>query len=169
MTSDLLPCPVRAVGAAVRNSSQIQAFVFMLPFHLISSLVFDHISAYYFNPPILLHVSAPFFPFHRTILPHRCLIRKSDPSILHNVTLKHTSPLPRNKTAYTLCITRLWQRCLLHKCRQAGITALSIVIMQWTVIIHCLRVERGVGVSELGAVTVLRWMYYAALCEQIQF
>lgn len=169
MTSDLLSCPIRAAGAAVWDSSQMQASVFTLPFHLISFLVFDHISAYSFNPLILLIVSASFSWFNRTILPHRCLIRKSDPSILHNVALEHTSPLPRNKTAYTLCITRHWLRCLLLKCRQAGITALSLVIMQWTVIIYCLRVERGIGVTEQGAVTVRWWMYHTALCEQILF
>lgn len=102
VASDLLHCPIRAVGAAVRQPSQTHASVFTLPFHLVSFLAFDHISAYSFNPPILPPVSAPFFRFHITILPHCCLIRKSDPSILHNVALEHTSPLPRIMTAHTL-------------------------------------------------------------------
>lgn len=131
MLSDILP--------------QHEPLLFTLPFHLISFLVFDHISAYPFNPPFLLFLSAPFSWFNDTMLPHRCLIRKSDFGILHNVPLKHTSPLPRNETAYTLCITWLWHCFLLLKCRQAGITALSLVIMQGTVIIYCLRGERGIG------------------------
>lgn len=58
--------------------------------------------------PFFFSSLSPFFSpiFHHAILPHCCLIRKSDPNILHNVTLKHTSSLHRNKIVYTLCITQ---------------------------------------------------------------
>ena len=68
--------------AAVRKL--LFLLVSVLPFHLISLLIFDHISAYPFNPPILpLSSLSPLF----SPLPRCCLIRKSDPSTSHTVLL----------------------------------------------------------------------------------
>lgn len=98
------------------------------------------------------------------MLPRRCLIRKSDPTILLNVTLRQTFSLPGNKTACALRVTRLWHRCLPDKCPQAWRTCTqpcNYAMGSNNLLFESS--EGGIGVTELAAAGALRWMHYTAL------